>query len=934
MLEFPNKEINSLQLFNKNKWSIEEISKFKKMIENNNLKSSSEFNDCLNTIYEYNLSFNDIEKFNNALLHKKGINNFFKEKAKNRKIEDLIEAHSKLLKEKELQIPPENEDIEITKRVNKIKNLSRNYHSQTITKENISPELQSKDDDLIAIINNVIKEVKGYSLRDSQIYSLIVLLEKKNNRGKIAQILTGEGKTIIINCLAIILVLKGHKVDVVTSNPILAKRDAKESEELYKNFGITVGSNVEEANLINYVKGSDEKECYSKDIVYGTAHEYQADILKDEYNLKNVRNKRPFDIVIVDEIDSMLIDEYARKTFLSSSKPFLEKYSIFLQILWGYYKNLDLDDEDVISDNELIDRLKKYLSDKIKNFINSNDLNFYFPMNSYTKKFALDQVEKWVNSLIRSLQMKQNDEYIIDKNGEIIPVDQDNTGVIQKRTTLSHGLHQFLQMKNDLPVTPISLITNYLSNLGLFKRYIKFNGNFIYGMTGTLGSKNSRELLEKVYNLDFDYIPPNSPRILRELTSCICFDTSKWIEHIKRIVKRETDGNRGILLICENIDSVNNIYNEINNKYPYLNLIKIIGEDNEEKLIPSKMKPKTVIISTNISGRGTDIKLGDEVLKNGGLHVIITFIPNNSRVEEQNYGRAGRKGEPGTWQLVLNYQNTIKKFFSKFDNFESNYKNYYNLCQNENIINDIKNIFGIFSIEFIRETREKHESQRLSNAMKYIKKVDIEDKLFNIYCEMIEEREELRKPENEIYLLSIEERWAIFLYNLNITDETWEEVKKKFEEFKSEVMNDYDNERVIKNPGFYNKYVNKQLSLVCEEEKENSIKNEIKEGIKNFAVTIKNIFKREEKIFEIKKFIEKCDLSIECDENSFIPYYLRSLCKILNEENGQKDLEKASENIQKEINGYSRLLIILKSLKMNIFLYFIKLTFYRIFKNT
>ena len=927
MLEFPNNQINSFQLFKRNKWSIEEISNFKKMIEENNLKSSTEFNDCLNTIYEYNLSYNDIDRFNNTLLHKKGIDNFFKEKAKNRNIEDLIKAHSKLLKEKELQIPSEREDdLEIIKRVNNIKTLSQNYVSQIITKENITPELKSKEDDLIAIINNVIKEVKGYSLRDSQIYSLIILLNKKNNRGKIAQILTGEGKTIIINCLAIILVLKGHKVDIVTSNPILANRDAKESEELYKKFGITVGSNVDKKRLINYYKESYEKECYSKDIVYGTTFEYQGDILRDEYNLKNVRNKRPFDIVIVDEIDSMLIDGYASRTFLSTSKPFIEKYSIFLQLIWFYYKKLNLDDEEIILDYEIIDRLKKYLCNKIIKIINSNDANsnFYFPMSSFQKKFALNQVENWVNSLIRSLKMKKDEEYIIDKNGVIIPVDKDNTGVIQKSTTYSYGLQQFLQMKNDLPITPINLITNYLSNIGFFKRYIKSNGNFVYGMTGTLGSKHSRELLEKVYNLDFDYIPPNSPRILRELTSCICFDTSKWIEHIKRIVKRETDGNRGILLICENIDSVNNIYNEINNKYPYLNLIKIIGEDNEEELIPSKMKPKTVIISTNISGRGTDIKLGKKILKKGGLHIIITFIPKNSRVEEQNYGRAGRKGEPGTWQLVLNYQYTIQKFYSKCFDLDSYYKNYIYFCQNENMINYIKNTYDLFSIEFIREERDKKESLMLSHAMKHIKKVEIEDQLFNVYCKMIEEREELRNPDNTIYLESIEERWAIFLYNLNITDETWDEVKIKFDEFKTEVMNDYDNERVINNPGFYNKYVNEQLSLFCEEEKENCIAYEIIEGVINFKTTLKKIFKREEKIFGIQKFIEKCNLSIEYDENSFIPYFLRSLCKILNKENGQNDLERALENIQKEIKGYLRLIIfILKSFKINMsFIYY------------
>ena len=178
MLEFPNNQINAYQLYNRNKWTIEEISNFRKKIENENV-NPIQLNECLKTIYEYNLSFNDIEKFDNAELHKKGINNFFKGNPSNRNIEELIKAHIDILKEKELPIPSEVEDLEIIKRVNHIKHLSQNYIGQKITKENIPAELKSKDDDLIAIINNAIKEVKGYSLRDSQINSLIILLKKK-----------------------------------------------------------------------------------------------------------------------------------------------------------------------------------------------------------------------------------------------------------------------------------------------------------------------------------------------------------------------------------------------------------------------------------------------------------------------------------------------------------------------------------------------------------------------------------------------------------------------------------------------------------------------------------------------------------------------------------------------------------------------------------
>ena len=195
-------------------------------------------------------------------------------------------------------------------------------------------------------------------------------------------------------------------------------------------------------------------------------------------------------------------------------------------------------------------KITRIFKKRIINVINTKDekSKFYFPMSSMTKEFALDQVDNWVDSLISCLKKEKDKEYII-KDNNIVPVDQENTGVIQNLVSWSHGLHQFLQMKHNLPVTPITIITNYLSNLGFFKRYIKSKGNFIFGMTGTLGSKKARELLANVYSLDFDFIPPNSQRILTELTSCICFDNSNFIKNIKRIVKRETDGGRAILII-------------------------------------------------------------------------------------------------------------------------------------------------------------------------------------------------------------------------------------------------------------------------------------------------------------------------------------------------------------------------------------------------
>lgn len=813
MLELEKSEINYYQLFKYNKWSSEEISKFKIDIESNIIKPNDLF-ELLMTIYEYKIPYNEI-CFNNFQLYKNKIQNFFPIKNGNRDIVELLREHSKILEDKNLpQYYKKKENI-IIEKVKKIKELVNYYKGNNIkiTKNNIPEKIKSSENDLIALIIKDIEQIKEFTIRDSQIFSLLVLLNKENNRGKITQILTGEGKTIIIILLAIFMVLKGHKVDIVTSNPVLAIRDSIESKKIFSYFGITVDNNVDNdflsfSDLIN-----SKKEKYLKDVIYGTTFAFQGDILRDEYELTGIRNNRGFDIVIVDEIDSMLIDEYARKTLLSSSKPFYEKYSIYLLILWALYKNTikkyNIDEEEIKDNANICDKLKIYLNERIRYIIDNNEnRNIYIPINSVSKKFALDQVDNWVNSLIESLKMTEGVQYII-KNGEIIPVDNSNTGTIQKRTEFSHGLHQFLQIKNNLPVTPISVTTNYLSNLGYFKRYLKEYDNFIYGMTGTLGSEESRNLLNRIYNLDFDYIPTNNQRILKELTSNISIDHSRYLNNICRIVRRETKGGRSILIICEDINSVTEIYELLKDNFINLRLIKIIGEDKEDQKIAGEMKKNTVIISTNISGRGTDLKLSEEILKNGGLHVIITFMPKNSRIEEQNYGRAGRKGEPGTWQLVLDFKKTIDKYAINY-NYDSLFHYYKNYIKNEKFWKNQSKCINYFTIDYLRSLRENRENERMKNAYKHIEQVDKEDKLFSLYCEMINQRNELRKDENIVYLNSIEERWSIFLYNLNSSDKTWNQIEKEFSIFKNKIFNELDNDTVIKNPGFYNLYVDKK----------------------------------------------------------------------------------------------------------------------------
>ena len=187
---------------------------------------------------------------------------------------------------------------------------------------------------------------------------------------------------------------------------------------------------------------------------------------------------------------------------------------------------------------------------------------------------------------------------------------------------------------------------------------------------------------------------------------------------------------------------------------------------------------------------------------------------------------------------------------------------------------------------------------------------------------MIDEKKELREEENRIYLESIEEKWAIFLYNIDLTDKSWDYVNTEFNKFKNIIFSQYSNDTIIDNPGYYNNYVNQKLSLLCDFETEKSRLEEVEEGFKDivsvFAKNLKNIFNKNKKpITDYESYIDKCNSAINLDSSSFIPYYLRALCKILKGKEGLGDLKMASKLIKEEIERYQYLFNKLQGLRIN-----------------
>ena len=642
-------------------WTEESLENFLQLFDKYYTKE--EFKESLFNIIDYALPFIQDELERNyqkpKYFHEKGIKKFFQEKTKNEPqtfdelIKTLQETNSKRKNNgifQQVLDELKNSYNNIEKKKEELKNMTCDEIKQWA--EKIKKEKEKDIDCIIAHINQSFKNIFGFDLKPTQIISVLLLLKKKQNFGRIAQILTGEGKTATIITLASVNVILGHKVDIVTSSEILAKRDAEneKNKKIYDSLGITVAHCIKDKN--NHERGP--RKCYLADIVYGDAHNFQGDILSDKYLLERTRNDRNFDVIIVDEIDSMFVDDYGKSALLSSEKPYMKRLNYILISMWIYFtyninsQNWTIAEMKEEKNKKSIKEALRILGEKIL-----EENKSIYP--EYLYDYAKDQLkEKWPNSAIEAALMVENERYLIN-NGKVEPVDNENTGVIQHNTHLSYGLQQFLQLKHNCSLTAVSNISSYLSNVGFFKLYInkEKNINNIFGLTGTLGSQTAQDLLHDIYNLDFVFVPPASQRMLHQLTPRLEKNDIDWMNSILNTCLREANSDREVLIICQSIKIVQDIKKKLLEKN-YKGDIYTLKDDIEAEQNLEELKPGSIIIATNLAGRGTDIPISDEILKNGGLHVCLTFLPVNTRVQEQAFGRTGRKGQPGTWQLVLN----------------------------------------------------------------------------------------------------------------------------------------------------------------------------------------------------------------------------------------------------------------------------------------
>lgn len=277
--------------------------------------------------------------------------------------------------------------------------------------------------------------------------------------------------------------------------------------------------------------------------------------------------------------------------------------------------------------------------------------SIYVP--GFLSELVKSNLKVWIKNALLAQTMTADHEYVIERHGKVVPVDFSSTGVIENFMVMSGGLQQFLEMKHGSKLGDMTAITNYMSNTCLLQKY----GNQIFGVTGTIGQQAETEILWKLYGIKTCQIATFKRRKLFEVEGVIAVDETEWLKEICNVVKAQIHptqyrGKRAVLVICETIKRSKSVYQALRAEVPALKLYVSNNMDNT-LLFARSVEPGDVIIATNLAGRGTDLKVCDQVNAAGGLFVVQAFLPENARVEAQAFGRTARQGSPGSAQLIV-----------------------------------------------------------------------------------------------------------------------------------------------------------------------------------------------------------------------------------------------------------------------------------------
>ncbi|MDX8343187.1 accessory Sec system translocase SecA2 [Rossellomorea sp. YZS02] len=490
--------------------------------------------------------------------------------------------------------------------------------------------------DAFAVVREAAKRVLGMRHYDVQLIGGLVLSE-----GNISEMATGEGKTLVASLSSYLRALEGKGVHVITVNEYLATRDREQIGRIHEFLGMTVGLNLP------LMDPSQKKIAYQADITYGVGIEFGFDYLRDNMARdKKDKVQRPYHFAIIDEIDSVLIDEAKTPLIIAGKmQSSADLHYIAAKLAKRFKHDTDYDFDEETKATSLTD----------------------VGIEKVEKAFGVDNLYElehqtlyhYVIQAVRAHVMFERDVDYIVHEGKVLLVDM-FTGRTMEGRTLSDGLHQAIEAKEGLVITEENKSQAQITIQNYYRMY-----PILSGMTGT--AKTEEKEFREVYNMQVISIPTNKPKIRVDMLDRVYETTEQKYQAVLNEVKERHRTGQPVLIGTTSIlqsEKIASVLDKAKLSYELLNAKSV---EQEVRLISLAGQKGQITIATNMAGRGTDILLGEGVASLGGLHVLGTEKHESRRIDNQLRGRSGRQGDPGSSQFFLSLEDDMFRRFASED---------------------------------------------------------------------------------------------------------------------------------------------------------------------------------------------------------------------------------------------------------------------------
>ncbi|WP_237979624.1 accessory Sec system translocase SecA2 [Bacillus thuringiensis] len=527
---------------------------------------------------------------------------------------------------------------EINNLEEKLSDLSdEDLRHKTITFKNMLNDGKTVDGikaEAFAVVREAAKRVLGLRHYDVQLIGGLVLLE-----GNIAEMPTGEGKTLVSSLPTYVRALEGKGVHVITVNDYLAKRDKELIGQVHEFLGLKVGLNIPQ------IDPAEKKLAYEADITYGIGTEFGFDYLRDNMAAsKNEQVQRPYHFAIIDEIDSVLIDEAKTPLIIAGKKSSSsDLHYLCAKVIKSFQDTLHY-----TYDAET--KSASFTEDGITKTEDLFDIDNLYDLEHQTLYHYM------IQALRAHVAFQCDVDYIVHDE-KILLVDI-FTGRVMDGRSLSDGLHQALEAKEGLAITEENQTQASITIQNFFRMYPALSG-----MTGT--AKTEEKEFNRVYNMEVMPIPTNRPIIREDKNDVVYVTADAKYKAVREDVLKHNKQGRPILIGTMSILQSETVARYLDEAHITYQLLNAKSAEQEADLIATAGQKGQITIATNMAGRGTDILLGEGVHEIGGLHVIGTERHESRRVDNQLKGRAGRQGDPGSSQFFLSLEDEMLKRFAQ-----------------------------------------------------------------------------------------------------------------------------------------------------------------------------------------------------------------------------------------------------------------------------